>query len=169
MICRWMSVSPSVCANRPTVPKLRALRDQVAKEEESSRTGEQLLRDQLDEQRKATAAQAVVLDAQAVDLRESFKERQRETEERRRSQAAGVTAWLANDEHPLGGRLLAAVLSNRSDQPIYDVQAHLWYIDERRLGVEWMPTVGGSTAIIKSLLTDGGLFLATGHSASFLL
>jgi hypothetical protein len=146
----WLAASFAAIAGWVGFGQLRTLREQVAKEEKRSQESEQLLREQLEEQRKATAAQAVVLEAQTVDLREAFKERQREAEERRRSQAAGVTAWLADHEHPLGGRrLLAAVLSNQSDQPIYDVQANLWYMEERRLGTEWTPTVGGGSMVIK--------------------
>lgn len=162
----WLAAGFAAIAGWVGFGQLRALRDQVAKEEKRSKKSEQLLREQLDEQRKGTAAQAVVLEAQAVDLRESFKERQREADERRRSQAAGVTAWLTNDEHPLGGRLLAAVLSNQSGQPIYDVQAYLWYIDERRLGTEWMPTVGGSTTVIKIIVPHTDLHVGISEHVS---
>lgn len=106
-------------------------------------------RDQFESLRKVSEKQAEVLGLQAKELQESLAERKREAEERRRSQAAGVTAWLADDEHPFGGRLLAAVLSNQSDQPIYDAQANLQYLDERRPGTEWAPAAGGASQVIK--------------------
>jgi hypothetical protein len=162
----WLAAGFAAIAGWVGFGQLRTLRDQVAKEEKRSKESEQLLREQLEEQRKATAAQAVVLEAQAVDLRESVKERQREAEERRRSQAADVTTWLADDEHPLGGRrLLAAVLSNQSDQPIYDVQASLWYMEERWLGTEWVPTVGGASMIIKIVVPHADMHVGISQHA----
>jgi hypothetical protein len=54
-----------------------------------------LQRRQLAEQEKTTARQAEVLGLQAKELQGSLEEREREAEQRRRGQAAQVTAWFA--------------------------------------------------------------------------
>jgi hypothetical protein len=121
----------------------------------------EVLRAQLEDQRKAAAAQAVVFELEARELQRSFTERDREAEDRRRSQAATVTAWLKLFEDTEFGNLLGAVVSNQSGQPVYDVQAYLYYMEEYRLGSEWAPTAGGASRIVKILMphTDLPVFL----------
>jgi hypothetical protein len=62
----------------------------------------ELQRRQLAEQEKTSAKQAGVLELQTVELRESLEERKREAEDRRRSQAAMITAWFASVPVPHG-------------------------------------------------------------------
>jgi hypothetical protein len=103
-------------------------------------------------QREDSAMQARVLKLQAADLCESFKERKREAEDRRRNQAMAVTAWLKRFEDIEFGNLLGAVVSNQSGQPIYDVHAYLYYMEEHTLGAEWAPSTGGASRVIKVVM-----------------
>jgi hypothetical protein len=48
--------------------------------------------------------------------------------------------------------MLAAVVSNQSGQPVYDVQAYLYYMEQYRLGSEWVPTAGGASQVIKIVM-----------------
>ena len=82
------------------------------------------------------ARQAEVLALQADDLRESLAERKRETDLRHRDQASRVfTAEETYDTNPEGRPAtdvsppsVTAVVSNTSDQPIYEAALcwHLW-------------------------------------------
>lgn len=112
----------------------------------------ELQRKQLEVQREDSTKQARVLELQADDLGESLKEREREAEDRRRNQAMAVTAWLKQSEDTMFGNLLGAVVSNQSGQPIYDVQAYLYYMEEYRLGAEWASTTGGASQVIKVVM-----------------
>jgi hypothetical protein len=90
----------------------------------------QILRDQLGEQRNASARQAGVLDLQAKELRESLDQRKRNTEARRRAQAAKIflTGAPTGPGITFGGPLppptTTATVVNSSDQPIYDAELH---------------------------------------------
>jgi hypothetical protein len=95
-----------------------------------------VLRGQLEEQRKASGAQAEVLELQAAELRESLAERTRQAEQVRRAQAARV--FLTEERR--SGRTMAtygefigvgplppkvtATAHNTSDQPIYDAELY---------------------------------------------
>jgi hypothetical protein len=126
-----------------------------------------LQRTQLAEQEKTSAKQTVVLELQAADLRKSLEEREREAAARQRVQAEGVTVWLTTDRHPVGGTpLQAAVLSNQSIQPIYDVQAYLHYMEEGRLGTEWTPAMGGASQIFKIVTPHSDLHVILPQDAS---
>jgi hypothetical protein len=105
----------------------------------------ELQRQQLETQQEESAKQARVLELQAADLRESL-------ENRRRKQAMAVTAWLELLENTEFGNLLGAVVSNQSGQPIYDVHAYLYYMEERMLGAEWAPATGGASQVIKVVM-----------------
>lgn len=122
--------------------------------------------DQFESLKKISTKQAVVLELQARDLQKSLDQREREAEDRRQGQAMAVTTWLAEDEHPLGGTLLAAVLSNQSSQPIYDVQAYLHYMEDYRLGSEWEATMGGASAVIKMVAPHSDLHVGLSREAS---
>lgn len=92
----------------------------------------EVLRAQLDDQRSASAKHAEALELQAAELRESPDERKRETERKRRGQAAMV--FLAQTHYP--GRTGAdsagprpphadVTVVNSSDQPVYNAEL-LW-------------------------------------------
>lgn len=90
-------------------------------------------RQQLEDQRAASARQAEVLDLQAAELRESLEERKREAEQRQRAQASMV--FLAQDSFRgrKGGRDWAPAapsaemtVVNSSGQPVYDAELY-WH------------------------------------------
>jgi hypothetical protein len=108
---------------------------------------------------------AVRLASLAGDSRTAV--RQREAEERRRSQAAGVAAWLAMDQRPVSGvPMLAAVLSNQSDRPVYEAQVFLHYMEEHRPGIQWTPTADGASQVIKILVPCSGLHVGLSQYAA---
>jgi hypothetical protein len=99
------------------------------------------LRGQLEEQRKASGAQAEVLELQAAELRESLAERTRQAEQMRRAQAARV--FLTEEPFASGADRRNAAFReslgvstppfsvtvtahNTSDQPIYDAELY-WH------------------------------------------
>lgn len=126
----------------------------------------ELQRQQLEAQREDSARQAGVLELQTADLRESLGEREREAEDRRRNQAMGVTAWLEQFEGTEFGDLWGTVVSNQSGQPIYDVHAYLYYMEEHRLGAEWAPTTGGASQVIKVVMPHVDLSVILPREAS---
>ena len=143
--------------------EVKAIKQQVEDGREVVKTQGRLLKvqsdqlelqsQQLDDQRKATAAQGVVLGLQAADLQRAIAQRDLETEDRRRSQAAAVTAWIGTLEDPeLFGTMLTAVVSNQSGQPIYDVQAYLYYTEDYKLGSDWVATTGGATNVTRVVM-----------------
>lgn len=95
----------------------------------------ELQRQQLADQRKASADQAEVLKLQAADLREAF-------EERKRRNAAGVTAWFGRQP---GSKVpfLGAVIRNASGLPVYDVHATFHRVHEQVKGLGWEPIAEG--------------------------
>ena len=130
--------------------EVRAIESQVADGQELTRQQGELikietgqldaLRGQLEEQQKASAAQAEVLELQAAELRESLAERTRQAEQVRRAQAARVflTEESFNGRHGRGmdgyGEFIGvgpkppsvtATAHNTSDQPIYDAELAL--------------------------------------------
>jgi hypothetical protein len=128
--------------------EVAAIERQVTDEQELTRQQAELLKvqtgqlaalqGQLEEQRKAGTAQAEVLKLQASELQESLKERERQAEQARRSQAArvfltddrfkGRTSLEAySDSTGAGPRApsVTATVHNTSDQPIYDAE-FLW-------------------------------------------
>jgi hypothetical protein len=135
-------------AFRKQSQEVAAIERQVTDEQELTRQQGELikiqagqleaLRGQLGEQRKAGDAQAEVLKLQASELQESLKERERQAEQARRSQAARV--FLTDDRFKgrtsleaygdvigVGPRppSITATVHNTSDQPIYDAEL-LW-------------------------------------------
>jgi type II secretory pathway pseudopilin PulG len=117
-----------------------------------------LQRRQLAEQEKATAKQANVLELQGVELRASIEERSREAGDKRRAQAAQVTAWFAyapltgaNEGYVAPGALdWGATIRNASDLPVFDVRVTFNYIAEQANGRDWANAMGFSC------LTDCG-------------
>jgi hypothetical protein len=90
---------------------------------------------------------------QAKELRESIEERTRETEDKRRAQAARVTAWFAWAEvaaSAFGGSAVGfanawgATVRNASDLPVFDVRVTFNYIAEQANGREWAATPSGT-------------------------
>jgi hypothetical protein len=82
---------------------------------------------QLDDQRKASAGQATVLELQADDLRASLAQRQRAAGEQRKAQASRVYIVEAEGlSRPPGGLpavpFVVARAVNSSDQPVYDAE-----------------------------------------------
>jgi hypothetical protein len=135
--------------------EVRAIERQVHDQEELTRQQAELLkvqsgqlelqRQQMDNQRQANARQAEVLSLQAIELRESLEQRQRDADERRRGQAAKVTAWFAMDPKYAVAGPWGAVIRNASDLPIFDVQVFFHYIHETRPGGDWAPVMRGAT------------------------
>ena len=80
-----------------------------------------LQRQQLDDQRNASAKQAEVLELQATALNESL----REAQERRHAQEAMVHAWQTTEDGPEPAEIFAHV-QNISQQPLYDVVLQWW-------------------------------------------
>jgi hypothetical protein len=104
-----------------------------------------LQRKQLAEAEKTSAKQAEVLELQAKELCESLDERKREAEDKRRAQAAQVTAWFA--WAPVTGDMYlssdwGATVRNASNLPVVDVRVTFNYIAERANGMEWDATPG---------------------------
>jgi len=109
----------------------------------------ELQREQAEEQRKTSAKQSEVLGLQARELAESLDERKREAEDRRRAQAAQVTAWFA--WAPVTGDMYSssdwgATVRNASNLPVVDVRVTFNYIAERANGLEWDATPRGTLA-----------------------
>jgi hypothetical protein len=91
----------------------------------------QATRGQLAEMRRVSESQVEVLSLQAKELRESLAERERETSERHRAQAARVfiTAERSAAHEPPRGVIgvpkppsVEAAVHNTSEQPVYDVE-----------------------------------------------
>jgi hypothetical protein len=100
--------------------------------------------DQLNEQRKLNEKQTPVLELQSRELRESLNERERERDDRKRSQAAGVVTWLEKGRAP-GGMFAGwgAQVRNASDLPVFDVRA-FFHLIRQEDGGGWVPVaVGG--------------------------
>jgi hypothetical protein len=138
--------------------EVAAIEQQVKDEQEVTRQQAELLkvqsgqlglqRQQLEDQRAAGARQAEVLDLQAAELRESLEERKRDAGERKRAQAAQVTAWftLTSD------KTWAAVIRNASELPILDVRTFFHYVAEKWQGGDWdTRPLGGPTERIRVL------------------
>jgi hypothetical protein len=93
------------------------------------------LKSQAEDQRATNAKLAAAAELQVQELRESLAERQRGREQQHRRQASQV---ILSQEVPSGMRMLGSTLavplyitvtvSNRSDEPIYDVHV-LWHRD----------------------------------------
>jgi hypothetical protein len=137
-------------AFRKQTEEVRAIERQVTDQEELTRQQAELLkvqsgqlelqRQQLDSRRlaiedqiRANAEQAEVLELQAAELRESIHERNRDADERRRAQAAQVTAWFALTP----GKTWAAFIRNASSLPILDVRTFFHYVAEVWQGGDW--------------------------------
>src|SRR5215469_16222299 len=99
----------------------------------------ELVRVQLDDQRKASAAQA-------EELRQAAADREREAQERHRAQAVQVYLWETFD--PDSAQVVAHV-RNTSRQPVYDLR------------LAWFPDPGTGTA--KKLATRVGDLLPDGE------
>jgi hypothetical protein len=92
-----------------------------------------VLRAQLDDQRKASAAQAEVFELQAAELRDSLEERKREAERRYRAQASAVFVaqqflqegtLLPGASNGVAGPAVTAYVRNTSGQPVYDAELY---------------------------------------------
>ena len=142
-------------AFRKQSEEVRAIEQQVKDQEELTRHQAELLkvqsgqlelqRQQMDNQRQANARQAEVLSLQAIELRESLEQRQRDADDRRRGQAAKVTAWFGPDlsqVRPAKGPGLpqGAFIRNASDLPVLDVRVSFHYIQEKLPGGDWSPS-----------------------------
>ncbi len=93
---------------------------------------------QLAEQRKINAEQIGVLALQAAELNASLLERTHDAEERKRAQAARVTASFVLTP----GKLWAALIRNASDLPILDVRIFFHYVAEKWQGIEFTDAAG---------------------------
>src|SRR5216683_2945078 len=91
---------------------------------------------QLSEQQRGGERQAEVLALQADELRESLKQRERDTDDRRRGQAARVAAWFGFHESG-GGRGWGAIVRNGSDLPILNVRTFFHRVREDQPGGDW--------------------------------
>jgi hypothetical protein len=150
-------------AFRKQSQEVRAIERQVHDQEELTRQQAELLkvqsgqlelqRQQMDNQRQANARQAEVLSLQAIELRESLEQRQRDADERRRGQAANVTAWFhqatetaqSTRSAPPTPAPWGARIRNASDLPIFDVRTFFHYIQETQPGGDWAPVMRGAT------------------------
>lgn len=157
----------AILAFRKQAQEVRAIERQVADGQEAGRQQAKLLevqagqlkvmKDQLEDQRKAAAAQAKVLQLQSAELREVHEERCREAGDRQRAQAACVTAWFDHvpgivPEH----LMLVAVISNKSDQPIFDVQTFVDRFPDDQPGAKWESFPAGSSPRLTKILPPGG-------------
>jgi hypothetical protein len=123
--------------------EVRAVEDQVADGQKVTRQQAKLLQvqtdqlkvqqDQFEAQRKFNAAQAVVLDLQASELRVSVEQRKREAGERRRVQAAMIFLNRGPAPTPIEFGKVGAeerppmdqvAVVNSSSQPVYDAELH---------------------------------------------
>lgn len=134
--------------------EVRAVERQVADGQEVAQqqagllrvqTGQlEVLTAQLEDQRKASTAQAEVLGLQAAELRESLKERDRSADDRKRRQATGVVAWIEKSRD--SGDLFAgwgARIRNATDLPIFNVRV-FFHLISRQDGSDWVPvSIGG--------------------------
>lgn len=156
--------------------EVSAIERQVADEQELTRqqgellkvqTGQlEVLRAQLEDQQKASAAQAEVLKLQADDLRESLEERERQADDRRRSQAAKVNAWLKHNGEQR--KRWGAHIHNASDLPIFDVRV-FFYLPARAGEVTWVPaSIGGPDEAIPVLppQSEGFVLMLEGDVSS---
>ncbi|HYB16840.1 MAG TPA: hypothetical protein VEF71_15390 [Streptosporangiaceae bacterium] len=98
-----------------------------------------MYRKQVEDQHVINTPHSEVLELQAREIRASLKERERDADERRRSQAAKVTAWFALDNSGLWG----ARIRNASGLPVIDVRVFFYHIAEKP-GGEWEPVLRGS-------------------------
>jgi hypothetical protein len=85
------------------------------------------------DQAEELRVQSEVLEVQSRELNLRQEQREREADEKRRSQAARVTAWLTHRE-PDG--LSKAHISNDSDQPVFDVRTSFYYM-RKKPGEGW--------------------------------
>ncbi len=112
---------------------------------------------QLAEQRKINAEQIGVLALQAAELNASLLERTHDAEERKRAQAARVTASFVLTP----GKLWAALIRNASDLPILDVRIFFHYVAEKWQGGDWEPQMlGGPMERIRTLPPHEERFVA---------
>jgi len=112
--------------------EVAAIEQQVKDEQEVTRqqaellkvqTGQlEVLRSQLDDQRKASLAQAEVLGLQAAELRESLKERKRESERQRREQASFAFLTQAVNPDVSGEPWVSVTVVNATNRPVYDAE-----------------------------------------------
>jgi hypothetical protein len=100
----------------------------------------ELQRAQLEDQRRANATHGEVLELQAEEIRESLKQREREAEAQRRSQAARVTAWIARTD---AAGSWEARIRNASDLPIFDVRTFFHAIHKNPVRGGWDPVGQG--------------------------
>jgi hypothetical protein len=127
--------------------EVRAIERQVTDGQELARqqaellkvqTGQlEVLREQLQDQRKAFAAQTEIVKLQATDLRDSLEERAQEARRRLRAQAQLV--FLTEDRYP-GGKAdpsappsVTVTIVNSSNQPIYDADLY-WRVGDELYG-----------------------------------
>jgi len=112
---------------------------------------------QLAEQRKINAEQIGVLALQAAELNASLLERTHDAEERKRAQAARVTASFVLTP----GKLWAALIRNASDLPILDVRIFFHYVAEKWQGCDLEPQIlGGPMERIRILPPHEERFVA---------
>jgi hypothetical protein len=100
----------------------------------------ELLRDQLDDQRKLNEEQTPVLKLQVDELRESLKEQERERQVAERQQADGIGFQMTNTPFPdlghyadvftvrPGNRVCITIVSNESRRPIKNVVCRMSFV-----------------------------------------
>lgn len=92
------------------------------------------LKEQLEDQENLNEKQTPVLELQARDLSHSLEDRRRDLDQRRRAQATQVFIRIADAAK--AGLLvdLLAEVTNSSQQPVYDLEAH-WHLENGPLGI----------------------------------
>lgn len=102
----------------------------------------EVYRRQIDEQREINDTRGKVLQLQVEEISASLKQRVQEAEERRRKQAAKVTAWFSTGETPIGS-FEGARVRNASDEPIFDVRVFFHHMRETDSGARTPVSQGG--------------------------
>jgi hypothetical protein len=130
----WLAIATSALAIGSVVTAVYAVRG-FRKQVEEVRVVEK----RAGEQHDFAMEQSTVLELQTKEIRASLKERERDADEQRRSQAATVTAWI--ELQPEDG-LWKAHIRNASDLPIFDVRTFFHEI-RKKPGEGWEPILQG--------------------------
>jgi predicted PhzF superfamily epimerase YddE/YHI9 len=134
LLLAGLAVVTAIFAIKAFGKQAQEVRDQAGMLEVQSGQLE-TMRGQLAEMQKVSQSQLEVLSLQADELRESLSERERDTRERHRAQAARVFISLERSaahkvpDGVIGVDHLASVeatVHNASEQPVYDVELG-WY------------------------------------------
>jgi hypothetical protein len=131
-------------AFRKQSAEVRAIEQQVALQSE-----------QFAARRLADAVEAEVLHFQAEDIRASQKQRERDADDRRQSQAAKVTAWFTTEQWDSAVDVWGARIRNASDLPVLDVRVFFHYVQEQQPGGQWASVLRGESPETIRVLPPG--------------